>query len=711
MQRLLRPEIPVDELLDALDARVAEGGGRQADERAKLLQDELWTRQATPEALRVLEWRARLLPADRAGLGRLRDEAMALFRDDPARMARAEQAGWDKPIPPIEAARRLRTLMTLEPGVLCLERSWGFGVVRQLDELARKVEIDFETKAGAWLTYAYAAEGLTLLAPDHLYARQHHDPAALEAMTKENPGEVVRIALRSFGPMIPDAIKRRICPKVVPEANWKTFWDGARKSLKKDPRMAMPAKRTVPWVLHPAREKFGPEWFSDLAVERDLDDILAMAGELSSQNRLAGLEPDARATLAERLAFVIHGADTRRPGLVGEAVLRADEAGLPEDETGAARAAERWADDDALRAVLRDLPARELEPFLRWMHGRGGDAFLDRVRGLIPKLDITPLTAVMHLLLPGDADDAGAAEMFRQAVQKQQPTVEMLLWLHKNPARLEDWALARPMEFARLCLAALEEDSSGERLKARNQLRDRFEKTDWLKAVLNDMTPEQRGEFMLRVKGSSGWPMIERQAVVGHMVKLFPELEAWLQASGAAAAAAAPLTAIRVTSNRTYRQRQRQLHKLSTEEIPANSREIGHARSYGDLRENFEYKAAKEAQAVLMRRQAELEQMLREVQATDFRQASADQVGPGVRVELESDAGPEVYHILGVWDRDEALRIISCESKLAETLAGLRAGAEASVPGDAGMRRVRVAAVRPLPPDIVEWANGDAPAG
>ena len=35
--------------------------------------------------------------------------------------------------------------------------------------------------------------------------------------------------------------------------------------------------------------------------------------------------------------------------------------------------------------------------------------------------------------------------------------------------------------------------------------------------------------------------------------------------------------------------------------------EIGIARSYGDLRENFEFKAAKQMQAVLMRRKTELE--------------------------------------------------------------------------------------------------------
>ena len=44
--------------------------------------------------------------------------------------------------------------------------------------------------------------------------------------------------------------------------------------------------------------------------------------------------------------------------------------------------------------------------------------------------------------------------------------------------------------------------------------------------------------------------------------------------------------------------------------IPENTKEIAIARSYGDLSENFEFKAAKQMQSVLMRRKAELEQML-----------------------------------------------------------------------------------------------------
>ena len=710
MQRIFLPDPPLDELIHALDGLVTQGGRAQADERARVLQDELFKRQAVDGALRVFHWRAGLLPAGSGSLARLRDEILGIFREDASRHVRASHAGWEKPIAPAEAARRLRVLLALEEGSLCLERSWGFGVVRRMDDLARKVEIDFERNSDARLMYGYAAEGLTLLGPDHLLARWHHDRAAVEAMATEHPGEIVRIALRSFGPMIPDQIKRQLCPRIIPEDQWKGFWDGARRELKKDPRMVMPAKRSEPWVLHAARERFGREWFEELAAERDLLDILDMAAQLASENRISKLEPDARAILADRLRFVVRGADSKRPGLPAEAVLRAAEAGLTDEESAAPQAMAAWGDDEGLLRALRALPAREMESYLSWMQQREGAGFFGRLRGLLSRMEITPLNAAMNLLLKGEADDGATAQVFREAVQAQNPTVEMLLWLQKNPGHAERWSVARPGDLARFSLSAIEGDYMGERLKARNQLRDRFDRPAELQRALSDMSPAQREEFMLRVKTSPAWLVLERQAVVGHMVRLYPELEQRLISEGAAAAPEAPAK-LKRTSVRSYHARQRQLHTLVTVDIPQNSREIGHARSYGDLRENFEYKAAKEAQAVLMRRQAELEQMLRETQPTDFRDADTTRVGPGTRVELDTEAGREVYHILGAWDRDEALRIISCDSKLAQSLEGLEAGAEASAPSDSGERRVRLVSIGPLSPDLLEWASSDEEMG
>ena len=88
--------------------------------------------------------------------------------------------------------------------------------------------------------------------------------------------------------------------------------------------------------------------------------------------------------------------------------------------------------------------------------------------------------------------------------------------------------------------------------------------------------------------------------------------------------------------------------------IPENSKEIGVARSYGDLRENFEFKAAKEMQAVLMRRKSELERDLHRARGTAFENPDTSQVSIGTVVTLR-DTEPndeETYTILGAWDGD-----------------------------------------------------------
>ena len=66
--------------------------------------------------------------------------------------------------------------------------------------------------------------------------------------------------------------------------------------------------------------------------------------------------------------------------------------------------------------------------------------------------------------------------------------------------------------------------------------------------------------------------------------------------------------------------------------IPANSKEIAVARSYGDLRENHEYKAAKEMQKILIRRKSELEAQLVRARGTDFANPRTDVVSIGTEV-------------------------------------------------------------------------------
>jgi len=130
-----------------------------------------------------------------------------------------------------------------------------------------------------------------------------------------------------------------------------------------------------------------------------------------------------------------------------------------------------------------------------------------------------------------------------------------------------------------------------------------------------------------------------------------------------------------ISSKESIERRQAELDEIVKVRIPENTKEISVARSYGDLRENFEYKAAKQMQAVLMRRKSQMEKELHHVQSTSFKGADTSEVNIGTIVNMEDDAGEAVtYTILGAWDSVPEENIVSYLSDVGMTLIGAKAG-------------------------------------
>ena len=122
--------------------------------------------------------------------------------------------------------------------------------------------------------------------------------------------------------------------------------------------------------------------------------------------------------------------------------------------------------------------------------------------------------------------------------------------------------------------------------------------------------------------------------------------------------------------------RQAELDDLVRTRIPQNTKEIAVARSHGDLRENFEYKSAKQMQAVLMRRKRELDEELGRARGTDFKGVDANAVNIGTIVALVAENGDKIeWTILGAWDSDPEQHKVSYLSDLGAALLGSEPGA------------------------------------
>jgi transcription elongation factor GreA len=156
-----------------------------------------------------------------------------------------------------------------------------------------------------------------------------------------------------------------------------------------------------------------------------------------------------------------------------------------------------------------------------------------------------------------------------------------------------------------------------------------------------------------------------------------------------------------IVSWSSLEKRKAEYEELVKVKIPENSKEIALARSYGDLSENFEFKAAKQMQSVLMRRKAELEQMLHNARGTSFESVDTSRVSIGTVVTLrnEDTKKEETYTILGAWDGDPDRHIISYQTAIGQALLGNETGKTVSLNAEDGAAEFTIVSIRPAPPD------------
>jgi len=141
-----------------------------------------------------------------------------------------------------------------------------------------------------------------------------------------------------------------------------------------------------------------------------------------------------------------------------------------------------------------------------------------------------------------------------------------------------------------------------------------------------------------------------------------------------------------------FKKLEAELHRLKAEERPRIIQQIADAREHGDLSENAEYHAAKEAQGLNEAKVAEIEDKIGRADVIDTSKLSGTTVKFGATVSLEDeDSGDKVkYRIVGEHEANVREGRISINSPIARALIGKSKGDSAEVTTPKGTRSYEI---------------------
>jgi len=595
-------------------------------------------------------------------------------------------------------ARGAEQLEKLKPGTFCLHKSWGFGRVAEWNLLLNQIVIDFAGKKSHPMQIQYAAENLTPLAPDHFLARKANDLALIKKFAREEPVALVRNIIESLGGQATVAqIGEWLVGDVLTEAEWKRWWESTKKLLKTSGAFSIPVKKAEPIHLRGEGMSHTDELIASFNKARQpKEQIAALDQIIKFHQQFKEPEKQLQPIIATIENMAVRN-QKMHPELAFELIIARDDflERVPQLHTthiGLALSKLILQEEKRLMSVLPKLPAAKEKRVLQALPSVLGSRWTERALQLMQGSH-GRMVAQIPRILSETGQHAELRTMLERSIREHSATSEMLAWLCSER---EGWGELITPDLLGAIFATLEREQHNTPGRASKLHRALVEDRQLLVDIFKKADVAIARDAMRRLQLSPLFDELTKRSLLGRIVKVYPELEGMITGAQPQEKIA-PL----IVSWSSLERRKIEYEELVKVKIPENTKEIALARSYGDLSENFEFKAAKQMQSVLMRRKAELEQMLENARGTSFENVDTSRVSIGTIVTLRAmeTNKEETYTILGAWDGDPDRHIISYQTAIGQALLGHKAGDAVPLNTEHGVAHFTVVSIQPAPPD------------
>lgn len=580
-----------------------------------------------------------------------------------------------------EAIADFEKHISFDTGNFVFHRSWGIGRIRSI--AGDDITIDFAKKRGHKMSLKMAINALDVLPKDHIWVlRAVWKRQKLHDLVKKNPIWALKTVIRSLGNSADmKKIKAELVPSILSPGEWSSWSTKARKILKTNPDFGTLTDKVDHFVVRDQPITFEEKTFNKFKAEKTFFDRVKTVEEFIDyvQDEGDGIDSEFFREMFEYFAAFI-----RNPAQVNEYVISSV-------------------------IVLRDIVAKF--PFLRGDLELDFETFyqqIDDLEGVFSRIDSTDLkkrflslvrkvdknwAPVYARLLPYhlsrdvlvDLDRHQQSDLIlafiSRVYENYRDMRESFVWLVRNTAddpwfdQLGITLEKRLIAMVHILDMTFRDIDNGKEVsynrKINKQVHTYLIKEGTLPDFLDTADEEAVTRIFTLISDVKEMDPKELLDLKQRVLNRFPNFRFY----GEDVVEQSTRKVLYCTAEK-YDAKQAEYKYLQEVEVPQNSKEIEQAREYGDLKENAEYKAAKERQDSLNNRAARIKTELEQAHVVKPGDVAGDEVAFGTKVtlrDLENDT-QLVYSILGPWESDPEHGIINYQSPLGNKLLHHKVG-------------------------------------
>jgi len=559
--------------------------------------------------------------------------------------------------------------IAFDKGNFVYHRTWGVGRIGGIQ--GDEILIDFSKKRGHRMALKMAVDSLQTLTKDHIWvlkATKKKDELREKIKGKDKNDENIIWALKTIIRSFPGScdmkrVKAELTPALLTSGEWTTWSGRARDILKSNPDFGVSPDNNDVFIVRDRPISITEKLYNEFTAQKN---FFSRAAAIRDFVHNKDADPDSD-YFSEMLAYFTDL--LRSPGQNQEyetaSFLLINE--LASNKNYAALKSSLTVNFEKIFAGIKDVSSL----FTSLKDAKFREEFLQNVKLYIDDwpsvyIKLFPISLMPSIItqLEKEGHTEKLTVMCNECFDQYRDNREAVVWLHNNSVKT-NWFTAANISIERQIITLIHildityrdienHKDTIENKKINKQVYNILFKNGELASFLNEAGEDtiiRVFTFINDVKDLDPQDKLNLRSIIIDKhpnFKFFGDVEKKVSRG-------------LMVTKKMYEEKTKQLNHIMNEEVPANSKEIEYALSLGDLRENAEYKAAKEKQEQLNSQVAKLKEEIERAQLFDPNSVNTSRVSFGAKVVLknESENKQEIYTILGPWESDPDNNIIS----------------------------------------------------